>query len=184
MWRSHLGKASVALTLLVLCLQLTITTANASSVSGKPNSHTPAISQSTPTPPCKGVYCDGLDPFSTNCGYSASYNSISWIPTNILQNKTSGAIVGTVTNYYSSWCNANWTEATMCNNTGINIVAIANAGFGNEHDEHYPSGTGFYYGQNGYPTWTNMVDGTNTVYSCATLSTWLPHFSYKTCVSQ
>lgn len=119
--------------------------------------------------PCSGGSCNAQDPYSLGCTAASS----------ITKTYTSGSKVATFVNEYSKLCNANWVfayENTAAQNAGWQL----NIGI-STHDTHgvywfmcspYPAefsiGGGIseqcvdnYGGANGWPMWTDMVDGTN-----------------------
>ena len=146
--------------------------------------HASAVKHSTSTsssktnpryvgPPCYGSSCNGLDPYTTGCAntniprntvreVSESYRNTGFI----VNGYGWTAIVGTIYNKYSSWCNANWAEDTMVAppSDGISIDIHTNNTF-----QCYPDDCNARYGGSAYPLWTNMVDGTNVATACAFL---------------
>jgi hypothetical protein len=138
-----------------------------------------------PSPPCSGPTCFKLDPFQEGCGTATSYNALSYTTAPLYQNFNSGPTIGYIYNYYSTWCNANWAEAWLYTSGGITISIDTDFGEPNYEFQCYPGNNncpGFYYGQTGYPTWTNMVNGTDYAYACANLSIWA--HSQVQCVRQ
>jgi hypothetical protein len=177
------GKFFIIIALLLLCVQAT--GLSASAYSGTAIKQATARPLAAPPPPCYGSTCFKLDPFAKGCGTATWYNSLPHTNAPLRQNFSSGTIIGYIYNYYSSWCNANWAEAVMYNSTGVTISIESNFGEPNEEFQCYPGDNycpGFYYGQTGYPDWTNMVDGTTLASACANLSIWT--LQQVTCTSQ
>ena len=127
-----------------------------------------------PYPRCTATGCYNLDPYAEGCGTATTYNHISYVQTSIDEGIPGAGVVtyGYITNYYSSWCVANWAEVSVTT-AGHNISIITDLQItttdANKHNEEmcYPvkcNPFSFYTGT-AYPSWTNMVDGTNMTYA-------------------
>ena len=121
--------------------------------------------------PCWGVSCNGLDPATTGCNQYYS-----------TPNTNPGALA-TVVNWYSTGCNANWTQAYLSPSAlaagdrmqvGIEVMDSQNPS--KLEAECYP--VSIKVGQNEYctqgndyagslPAYTDMVDGTNVTHAAA-----------------
>jgi hypothetical protein len=136
----------------------------------------------TPYPRCFATSCYNLDPYAEGCGTATTYNDISYVSAyigngvpQISRNSIPAVeptIVAYLTNYYSPWCDANWAVVSL-SPTGSNASIITDLQItttdANKHKEEvcYPvqcNPMSFYTG-GVYPSWTNMVDGTNTTYA-------------------
>lgn len=127
--------------------------------------------------PCSGAGCSTQDPYALSCTAASS----------ITRTYQSGSAIATIVNEYSSLCNANWVfayENTAAQQAGwslyleIQTSYTANGGTITqtmcspdpivETDTDSADVTelcrGTYGGQNGWPMWTDMVDGTNKAY--------------------
>ncbi len=127
-----------------------------------------------PYPRCTATYCYNLDPYAEGCGTSETYNHISYVSTPIDEDIPGAGVAtyGYITNYYSSWCVANWAVVSVTT-AGHNVSIITDLKITttdtNKHSEEmcYPvqcNPFSFYPGP-AYPTWTNMIDGTNKTYA-------------------
>jgi hypothetical protein len=120
-----------------------------------------------PYPRCTATYCYNLDPYAEGCGTATTYNHISYVQTPF-GGSFSGQpwfTYGYITNYYSSWCVANWAVVSLTQ-TGYDAsvgIALWITTTGNEK-MCYPVDCGYYPGP-AYPAWTNMVDGTNKTFA-------------------
>ena len=126
-----------------------------------------------PPAPCSTTGCYGIDPYASGCGTVETYNHISYVSTPFGTGLYGNVWVtyGYLTNYYSPWCIANWTIVSLTT-TGYNqSVSIQDLQItttdAKEHNEKmcYPNGCGGTYPGPAWPTWTNMVDGTNITYA-------------------
>jgi hypothetical protein len=181
------GHTSAPLTLKFQATTLTSSAHGAPARSVGPLQH--MLPASAPKPPCSSSGCYKLDPFTTygapaSCGTITPYNTLWHTRAALLQHWNSGSTIGYIYNYYSTWCNANWAEAWLYTKGGITISIDTYFGEPDEEFQCYPGDNvcpGFYYGQTGYPTWTNMVDGTSLATACANLSIWTSQ--QDTCIS-
>ena len=127
-----------------------------------------------PYPRCTAAGCYNIDPYAEGCGAATTYNHISYVSTPIEEGIPGAgvAIYGYITNYYSSWCVANWalvSVTTAGHNASIITDLQITTTDTNKHSEEmcYPiqcNPFSFYPGT-AYPSWTNMVDGTNKTYA-------------------
>lgn len=122
---------------------------------------------------CSGLSCAGHDPAVYGCISTSSTSSAV----------TSGADVATIVNYFSSGCDANWGYAylnaaaeqagwsleiqtyTHDRNDNYEISCFPGPNNTGSPDEWCPSGYPTYNGSNGWPAWSDMVDGANKVYA-------------------
>ena len=148
---------------------------------GKPH-FVPAVAP-TVTYGCHALSCDGKDPIQTRCNQSALR-----IEPIILVDFVHEVTIATGNNVYSKGCQANWTEADSLNTNYGGVIATGHAidQTGKPYwvcfpgnDRYYGcGGPGPYYGSSGWPSWTDMVDGTNQYTACLEVG------SYSACQIQ
>lgn len=131
-----------------------------------------AVAGSAAAAPCYGGSCNTQDPYNLGC---TAYSSIT-------KTYTSGSKVVTFVNEYSKVCNANWVfafENTAAQNAGWQLnIGISTLDANNTrwfmcspYTAEFSIGGGIseqcwknYGGANGWPMWTDMVDGTKKSY--------------------
>jgi hypothetical protein len=125
---------------------------------------------------CSGSSCAGHDPVVYNCPVAAIDKKVEDVY------DQGGSWIASVSNNYSATCNANFTRGqltTLAAEAGDSIVIEAATKFGPSEDVFYPSNynnsgrasepwNGTYYSGTAV-AWTDMVDGTNQVWSTITV---------------
>ena len=127
-----------------------------------------------PAAGCYETSCYNKDPYQEGC-------SVSSIKGPVYVTDVDGNIAK-VWNYYSSGCDANWTQGQLVNPSGANLrITIYTSG---ETTLCYPDTCTSYYNGNSV-AWTNMVNGKNVTTSCAsaTSPSIYPH-RVQACVNQ
>jgi len=139
----------------------------AAGLAGLTVEHAHAASR-VPSDTCYGASCYGKDPFTFGC-----LDSYTLSPDNTPE-YYNGNLVGYFSSVYSYTCNANWNQATLTPDAiskGFRVrtgIATYDSQTPSQFESIcYPTdcNTFGYGGETGWPTYSNMVDGTNTTYS-------------------
>lgn len=127
--------------------------------------HHPLVADSS----CFSTGCFNQDPFQENCSVTSS-------STKTITDQF-GTALATITNAFSSGCDANWAEGSLSNGVGLRLT-ISTSG---ESTLCEPSDCTSTLGFANF-AWTNMVNGTNVASACAFTTGPRDGLHYSLCV--